>query len=331
LNQQWSELRFLYIQDGEVDQAAQVMINHSAEAWDHQIFRDTLQKVHNTDICYRGIQFYFDEHPKLVVELLVAITAVIDPARVIQLVKKMNQLPLIKPWLVSIQDKNVAAVNDAVNELYIEEEDYEGLRASIEHFNNFEQIKLASQLEKHDLLEFRRISSYVYQLNNQFDEAIEISKRDKLYRDAITAAAASKKTETAEDLLRFFCKEGFKECFGAAIYTCYDIVRPDVVLELAFRNEGFLSVSYPFFVQVVREYITKVDDLVKEKEKRDKNAAPEQAAFQAPEQSVLQQIPQIGYYDPNQMPPQMQQQQFGGQMQGQQFGGQPTFGYPNQY
>lgn len=104
LNQQWSELRFLYIQDGEVDQAAQVMINHSAEAWDHQIFRDVLQKVHNTDICYRGIQFYFDEHPKLVVELLSAITAVVDPARVIQLVKKMNQLPLIKPWLVQIQE-----------------------------------------------------------------------------------------------------------------------------------------------------------------------------------------------------------------------------------
>jgi len=327
-------LRFLYIQDGEVDQAAQIMINHSAEAWDHTIFREVLLKVHNTDICYRGIQFYFDEHPKLVVELLSAITPVIDPARVIQLIKKMNQLPLVKPWLLQIQEKNITAVNDAVNELYIEEEDYDGLRNSIEHFSNFEQIKLASVLEKHDLLEFRRIASYLYQLNNQFDEAIEISKRDKLYRDAITAAAASKKTDLAEDLLRFFCKEGFKECFGAAIYTCYDIVRPDVVLELAFRNDGFLTVSYPYFVQVVREYITKVDDLVKDKEKREKDKAPEQAAFHAPEQSVLQSIPQIAYYDPSQMPPQMMGQmpgQMPPQMMGQMPGGQPTFGFPNQY
>ena len=44
----------------------------------------------------------------------------------------------------------------------LQEEDYNGLKTSIDSFDNFDNISLALQLEKHDLIEFRRIAAYLY-------------------------------------------------------------------------------------------------------------------------------------------------------------------------
>jgi len=113
-----------------------------------------------------------------------------------------------------------------------------------------------------------------------------------MYRDAIQVAADSKKQEVCEDLLKFFTEIGQAECFGAALYTCYDSIRPDVVLELAWRNK-ILDFAFPFFIQVMREYITKVDRLEEQTKPKEKPAIVEQAYSPA--------IPQIGYYDQSQM------------------------------
>lgn len=39
---------------------------------------------------------------------------------------------------------------------------FQGLRTSIDAFDNFDTIALAQQLEKHELTEFRRIAAYLY-------------------------------------------------------------------------------------------------------------------------------------------------------------------------
>lgn len=57
---------------------------------------------------------------------------------------------------------NHEAVNDAYNDLLIEEEDYKTLRDSIDSFDNFNNIALAKRLEKHELLEFRRLAAHLY-------------------------------------------------------------------------------------------------------------------------------------------------------------------------
>ena len=59
---------------------------------------------------------------------------------------------------------NVEAVNDAYNDLLIEEEDYKTLRDSIDSFDNFDSIALAKRLEKHALLEFRRLAAHLYKV-----------------------------------------------------------------------------------------------------------------------------------------------------------------------
>lgn len=48
--------------------------------------------------------------------------------------------------MVAVQSNNVSAVNEALNEIYVEEEDYERLRESIDMHDNFDQIGLAQKV-----------------------------------------------------------------------------------------------------------------------------------------------------------------------------------------
>eukprot|EP01115_Flamella_aegyptia_P000209 TRINITY_DN1028_c0_g2_i1.p1 TRINITY_DN1028_c0_g2~~TRINITY_DN1028_c0_g2_i1.p1 ORF type:complete len:588 (+),score=192.25 TRINITY_DN1028_c0_g2_i1:157-1764(+) len=301
MNSQWPELTFLYTHYDEWDNAALTMLNHSAEAWEHPLFKDVIPKVANVDICYKAVQFYVSEHPLLVNDLLSVVTSKVDHGRVVGIVRKLNHLPLIKPYLAAVQEKNVTAVNEALNELYTEEEDYESLRSSIDHFDAFDNIALAQKLEKHELLEFRRIAAYLYKRNARWSQSVELSKLDKLYKDAIQTAAESKKQDVAESLLEFFVQQNIRECFSACLYTCYDVIRPDVALELAWRNK-ILDFAFPYLIQVVREYVGKVDQLHKEFEKKQKDAekkADEPGTFAQPHDSFISAVPQIAYYPSN--------------------------------
>ena len=56
--------------------------------------------------------------------MLQVLEARIDHTRVVSILRKADHLPLVKDYLVAVQKANLAAVNDAVNELLIEEEDF---------------------------------------------------------------------------------------------------------------------------------------------------------------------------------------------------------------
>ncbi len=45
-------------------------------------------------------------------------------------------------------------------------------------------------------------------------------------------AAQSGDPEIAEELLKFFVEQKEKECFAASLFTCYDLIKPDVALEV---------------------------------------------------------------------------------------------------
>jgi clathrin heavy chain len=280
-NHLWAEMRFLYTHHEEFDNAIRVMIDHSADAWDHTIFTDTITKVVNMELYYKAIQFYLEEQPKYIIDLLHVLSSKLDNERVAREVKQAGYLPMIKEYLESVQDANLLQVNEALNQLYIEEEDYQALKASIELHNNFDHIALAKQLESHELLEFRRISASLYKTKKQYAASITLSKKDKLYKDAMETAAESEDQEIAEDLLKFFVDNKLQDCFAACLYTCYSLIRADVAMEYAWRFK-MMDMAMPFLIQVVREYTSKVDDLytrMKEQERaaKEKKEAPQEA------------------------------------------------------
>jgi clathrin heavy chain len=50
-----------------------------------------------------------------------------------------------------------------------------------------------------------------------------------------------------EDLLRFFVSKQEKEFFTVCLYTCYDLIKPDVAMELSWRF-GLMEYAMPFFI-----------------------------------------------------------------------------------
>ena len=108
-------------------------------------------------------------------------------------------------------------------------------------------IALAKQTESHQISEMRRIASYLYRKAQKFENSIELSKKDKEYKDCVDTAAESGKSELVELLLRFFVEEGEKEFFTICSYTCYSLVKPDLILELAWSH-GLMDFAMPFMI-----------------------------------------------------------------------------------
>jgi len=110
------------------------------------------------------------------------------------------------------------------------------------------------------LIEFRRIAAYLYKGNNRWKQSVELCKKDGLYKDCMEYAAESKQADVAEDLLMWFLERKNYTCFAAVLFQCYDLLHPDVVMELAWRND-IMKFAMPYFIQVTREYFNKVDEL----------------------------------------------------------------------
>jgi len=256
----WSELVFLYDKYEEYDNAVVTMMKHPTVAWREGLFKEVITKVANIELYYKALQFYLDNKPLLLNDLLVVLTPRMDHTRAVTFFQRLGQMALVKPYLRSVQCHNNKAINEALNQLFIDEEDFNALRTSIDSFDNFDNIQLAQLLEKHELIEFRRIAAYLYKGNNRWKQSVELCKKDNLYKDAMQFACDSRDCDVAEDLLQWFLEIGKVECFAASLYMCYDLLKPDVVLELAWKHD-LVDFAMPYMIQVMREYMTKVDNL----------------------------------------------------------------------
>ncbi|XP_017963248.2 clathrin heavy chain isoform X1 [Drosophila navojoa] len=265
----WSELVFLYDKYEEYDNAVLAMMAHPTEAWREGHFKDIITKVANIELYYKATEFYLEYKPLLLNDMLLVLAPRMDHTRAVNYFSKTGYLPLVKPYLRSVQSLNNKAINEALNGLLIDEEDYQGLRNSIDGFDNFDTIALAQKLEKHELTEFRRIAAYLYKGNNRWKQSVELCKKDKLYKDAMEYAAESGKQEIAEELLGWFLERNAHDCFAACLYQCYDLLRPDVILELAWKHK-IMDFAMPYLIQVLREYTTKVDKLELNEAQREK-------------------------------------------------------------
>ncbi|GLT54485.1 hypothetical protein SLA2020_276780 [Shorea laevis] len=313
--QHWKELTYLYIQYDEFDNAATTIMNHSPEAWDHMQFKDVAVKVANVELYYKAVHFYLQEHPDLINDFLNVLALRVDHTRVVDIMRKAGHLHLVKPYMVAVQSNNVAAVNEALNGIYVEEEDYERLRESIDMHDSFDQIGLAQKIEKHELLEMRRVAAYIYKKAGRWKQSIALSKKDNLYKDAMETASQSGDRELAEELLVYFIEKGKKECFASCLFVCYDLIRPDIALELAWMN-NMIDFAFPYLLQFIREYTGKVDELVKDKieslievkakEKEEKDVIAQQnmyaqllpLALPAPPMSGMGGVPGMGGFAP---------------------------------
>jgi len=127
------------------------------------------------------LTFYLQEQPTLLTDLLTVLIPRIDHSRVVRTFRQIDHIPLIRSYLIAVQ--HVSGVDSLpiagltklstvqyrscqrrYNDLLIEEEDYKTLRDSIDSFDNFNNVNLAKRLERHELLEFRRLAAHLYKV-----------------------------------------------------------------------------------------------------------------------------------------------------------------------
>lgn len=270
------------------------MMERAADAWEHHSFKEIIVKVANLEIYYRALNFYLEQQPTLLTDLLQSLTPRIDVNRVVKIFDKSDNVPLIKPFLLAVQSQNKRSVNNALNKLLEEELDYKTLRNSVENYDNFDPLELALRLEKHELIFFRQIAASIYRRNKRWEKSIELSKQDKLYKDAIETSAMSGKPNVVEDLLRYFVDIGSRECYVGMLYACYDLIRLDVVMEISWRHGlndftmvCFLLVStmvrsvltcplQPFMINLMSQQASTIETLRKDHEERKAKEASQQ-------------------------------------------------------
>ena len=273
--QLWKEVVYLHSNYKEYDQAVKVIMEHSPSCFNHETLVNNLLKVSNSDLIYKAIAFYLEEEPLRLNELLRQLTLKLDFSKVVNQIKRTGYLALIVDWLKSVQNQNNQSVNDALNQIYLDVEDYEALRNSILNYDSIDAIGLAKQIEGSDNPEFRRISSLIYRKNKKYKESIDISISDNNYRDAIETAQESHDKDIINRLLNYFAQNGLKEFFTATTYTCYEYLSPDVVLELSWRY-GYTDFAMPFMIQFVYDFSNRVETVQKKHEEREKKEEEQQ-------------------------------------------------------
>jgi clathrin heavy chain len=256
----WKELAFLYVKYADWDNAARLAMAHPTEAWKHSEFKEIISKVGASELYYKALQFYIDYAPTLLSELMNAILSKIDHVRAVKFFQKTESLALVKNYLVSVQDRNIEAVNEVIHTMYIDEENPDMLRLSTEKYDNFDKIALAKKLENHEQLEFRRIAAFLYKSAKRWDLALTLCKSDSLLSDAIEYTAELANPESAEDLLKYFIEQKNYVCYAACLYTCFHVLRPDVVLEYAWRHQ-LMDYTMPYLIQIMKNYGDKVHEL----------------------------------------------------------------------
>lgn len=257
----WSALVFLYLHHDDHDRAVSVMIEHPVETWDHDRLAKALSKSSNPETLYRAIDWYHQEQPLLLADLLMANAGRIDPSRIVDMFKKLGQLPLIKSYLIATQPSHITAVNQALNELFLGEEDAAALQASFDRSDRFDQVAWAAKLREHHRQDIRRQAARLYTMHGNWKEAVQVLKTEALFTEAIKTAAASRDLTLAEDLLRHFVTTlGDSSLFSGCLYSCMDLIRPDVALELAW-SAGWTDLAMPYMCQVLRSYHEKLGKL----------------------------------------------------------------------
>eukprot|EP01064_Diplonema_japonicum_P020232 TRINITY_DN2938_c0_g1_i2.p1 TRINITY_DN2938_c0_g1~~TRINITY_DN2938_c0_g1_i2.p1 ORF type:complete len:1602 (+),score=485.27 TRINITY_DN2938_c0_g1_i2:659-4807(+) len=248
----WGEARYLHTYNEAWDSALSVMLDHPSTSWTHEVFKESCGKATVIDHIYSGISLYMTCHPDLLSDFLFSISNRVNPERVVLAVQRHNNVGLIVEWLKTVQKINSKTVNEAINEVYIEEEDYEALRDSLSSYTNFDRQNLCTSLSTHPLMELRRVASWIHAQSGKHSSAIETALEDKLYQDAIQYALESGDSKTVSELLNTFMDNGLHECFAATLYTCYEIAEPDVAIELAWKHKNS-DIVMPYVVQVLKE------------------------------------------------------------------------------
>lgn len=256
----WAPQVFLFMQYSEWDNAANAMMDHSPSAFSPDEFLDVISRVGALGVMYRAIDFYVGEEPERLEDLLNVLAPRVDCGRTVGMLARARSqefgalgcLPFAMQYLLKVQSADVKEVNEAINRVFLENGDVDGLNRSVDEYKNFDQMALASAISEHEVVQMRRIGIRLLARNGRHEQAIAVAQQDLLYGDMIQAIAVSQDEELAESYAAWFVSENLRECFTCLLYACYEFFPPDIAMEYAW-NGGMRDFAMPFLIQTIAE------------------------------------------------------------------------------
>jgi len=76
-------------------------------------------------------------------------------------------------------------------------------------------------------------------------------------------------------LLRYFVDIGSRECYVGMLYACYDLIRPDVLMEVSWRH-GLNDFTMPYMINFMSQQVRTIELLKKDNEERKAREASQQ-------------------------------------------------------
>lgn len=244
------------------EKAIRIILDHPGAAFDHSIVCKALgsRKPISSDLLMRLVQFYVEEGgPQHIEEVLSLIGGSrLDPTRLVEYLRDQELLPLAASWLANLQLQansgsssgaaNTAAVNLALNEWLLAQEDVEGLRASLARSQKFDCLNLAKRLASHELPAFRLLAVSLYRNARMWSEATDLLLSLGYQQAAIALAASAGSTSNppmAVGLLKKFAERGQIRLFLATCYSCLDNLSGSMIQDVAWERD-WLPAVVPF-------------------------------------------------------------------------------------
>ncbi|CDR98027.1 clathrin heavy chain, putative [Babesia bigemina] len=247
----WREAIYLYRLESP-DKALMSMVSHYGLAWDEEVFFAAAGEAANPEALYKAIHFCIQCEPMLLTRLLISIKNRVDPIRVIKILKNADCLGIAREYLEAVADKSNPGVNDALLEVYVEEEEHELLERSIVRLAVFDQQALCAKLEGHRLPQMRSIAGVLYARSRDFSKSALIHRRNGDFAGAIKAVNMSRSESLALEMAKYFIEHGLREEFVACLTVNFGLLEPADILELAWVNALDLDILMPFMIQTLR-------------------------------------------------------------------------------
>lgn len=279
----WRELVFLYTYSNDFDLAAQEMITHPPVSFDHKQLLQIVGKVSKPELLVDIAEFYFSYAPAELNEFLrvsylgyfhdgstaeaVRDFISVDPAAVVRIARRLGVLPLITEYLELLVKENNADLHNALVEVYVTSYNAEALRKLLAATLNFDTGKLlAILMGEGQTDEMKKVAVVLYGKLKRYDDGVRYAIQNEFYEEAAECAAASQDVDQCEGLLRLVCSDDFpnkairREVFSICLLRCGNIVRGDIVMELAWIHD-LMDNMMPFMIMTLRKNADTVEKL----------------------------------------------------------------------
>ncbi len=259
-NERFEALLFINEIVAKYEEAVNIMMKHQ-KYFKETKFYELLSHCSDSEYYYEAIAFFIKEYPDKLNELLIKITIrKLDLSRTITFLK-IHKFPLskVKGFLKLAQTEKNRDINQALNEVYIEEEDFNSLEKSIEGYQEIE-IELAQKLECKESQRAIKIAAKIYSQKRQFKKSIEILLKQGCYEESINFAKISEENKLCKELLETLAKKDNKSHFKVFLRECSEYLNADQVLEIGFEN-NLMDAIIPYMCKTMRAFSKKIEKI----------------------------------------------------------------------